>query len=613
MRAGEDLTFASAGTVCNLAGTIMKTIGQIALLSLAGILLSGCDKGNGTKIVDRGNATVTEPPLVVPCQPGKPGGRLVIASFGDPKTFNPITENESSSTDIIRLLFMGLAALDTQTQEVRPGLAHKWNVEADQKTWTFHLRKGVVWSDGKPLTADDVVFTWQVVYDPKINNVTADLFKIDGKNFEVTKVDDLTVKVVTPEPYAPFIEYFGSVPIIPQHVLAPKVAAGEFESAYGINTPPAEMVTCGPFNLKQFKPGEFTLLERNPRFFMVDAEGQSLPYLDTLIYKVVPDMNAMSLAFLNDECDVHENVRPDEYDKFRGEADKGKFKLTELGLGLERGFLWFNMNPEKDKNGKALVSPTKLKWFTNTKFRQAISYAMDRPSIVKSIYANRAAPNYSFVSQANSKWYNPDTPQYPFDLGKAKALLKEIGIEDRDGNGLLEDAEGNVIEFIMNTNTGNPVREKLATMIASDLKKLGVKLVYQPIEFNSLVSKINNTKDYECILMGLGGGGVDPASSMNVLLSNGFTHQWYPRQTKPATEWEARIDTLMNEQIKTLDQSKRKKLFDEVQHILGEQMPMIYTTSPKIYSAYRGSLGNVRPTALSSYRVTWNAEELFFK
>ena len=191
--------------------------------------------------------------MVSTCEPGISGGRLRIATFGDPKTFNPITENESSSQDIIRLLFSGLINLDVPTQKVQPGLAHAWEVAADQKTWIFKLRKGLLWSDGKPLTADDVIFTWEVIYHPKINNVTSDLFKIDGKNFEVTMVDELTVKVVTPEPYAPFIEYFGSVPILPRHTLEGMVKKGEFESAYGINTPPAELVSCGPFVLKMFK------------------------------------------------------------------------------------------------------------------------------------------------------------------------------------------------------------------------------------------------------------------------------------------------------------------------------------------------------------------------
>jgi peptide/nickel transport system substrate-binding protein len=559
-------------------------------------------------------APLPEKPLVARCEPGTPGGRLVIATFGDPKTFNPITENESNSQDIIRFLFSGLVSVDTPTQEVGPGLAESWKAEADQKTWTFVLRKGVVWSDGRPLTADDVVFTWEVIYHPEIDNVTADLFKIDGKKFEVTKLDALTVRVVTPEPYAPFIEYFGSVPIIPRHVLEPAVKEKRFASAYGINTPPTELVGCGPFKLKQFKPGEFTLLERNPSYFAVDMKGQRLPYLDAVMYTVVPDMNAMSLRFLKGEADVHENVRPDEYERFKTEADKGQFTLRELGLGLERGFLWFNQNTNLHaKTGQPIVAPHRLAWFRNPKFRQAISHAIDRPSIVKTIYASRAFPNYGFVSMENKKWNNPEVAKYPFDLAKARALLKEIGIEDRNSDGLLEDAAGRVVEFTLSTNTGNSVRERTAVLIQDDLKKLGVKLVFQPVEFNTLVAKINNTYDYDCILLGLGGGGTDPASSMNVLKSDGFTHQWFPRQKTPATDWEARIDFLMNAQIKTLDFPQRKKLYDEVQAILAEQQPMIYTVAPIVYSAVRADLGNVRPTVLSSYRISWNAEELYFK
>ncbi|MST00020.1 MAG: ABC transporter substrate-binding protein [Pedosphaera sp.] len=587
---------------------------SLLLLPLLCLLACGKKEPSANAPSKPAAAPLPEKPLVAQCEPGVHGGRLVIATFGDPKTFNPITENESSSTDIIRLLFTGLVSVDTQTQTVGPGLAESWKVEEDQKTWTFTLRKGVVWSDGRPLTADDVIFTWEVIYHKEIDNVTADLFKIDGKQFAVTKVDDYTVKVVTPAPYAPFIEYFGSVAIIPRHVLEPEVAKKQFAAAYGINTAPEKLVGCGPFKLKQFKPGEFTLLERNPNYYAVDTKGQRLPYLDTVIYTVLPDMNAMSLRFLKGEADMHENVRPDEYERFKTEADKGKFILRELGLGLERGFLWFNQNTNRNaKTGAPLVAAHKLNWFRNAKFRQAISHAIDRPSIVKAIYAGRAYPNYGFVSLENKKWNNPEVAKFPFDLARSRSLLKEIGIEDRNNDGLLEDATGQVIEFVLTTNTGNSVRERTAVLIQDDLKKLGVKLVFQPIEFNTLVAKINNTYDYDCILLGLGGGGTDPASSMNVLKSEGFTHQWFPRQKTPATDWEARIDFLMNEQIKTLDFPERKKLFDEVQAILSEQQPMIYTVAPIVYSAVRSDLGNVRPTVLSSYRISWNAEELYFK
>ena len=598
----------------------------IALVPVLLLLLAGCDKksdpGTPGTSATQTRPSAGPPPegaLIAKCEPGIPGGRLVIATFGDPKTFNPITANESSSEDIIRFLFASLVNMDWITQEIEPVLAESWTVAEDKKTWTFKLRKNLRWSDGHPLTADDVIFTWDVIYNPKIDNVTADLFKLDGKNFQVTKVDDLTIKVVTPDIYAPFLENFGgSVPILPKHILSKSVADGTFVSAYGVNTKAADIVGSGPFKIKQFKPGEFTLLERNPHYFVVDKLGQRLPYLDNVIYTVVPDMDAMLLRFLTGESDAHENIRPEDYERFKTEADKGKFQLLDMGFGLERGFLWFNQNTnlKTNQNTKvvsAIVEPKKLKLFRNQKFRQAISYAIDRNSIVKSVYAGRAQPSFGFVSPGNKKWYNGNLPQYNYDKTKALALLAEIGIKDRKGNGVLEDEDGNKVEFVLNTNTKNSMRDKMSVLIQDDLKKLGITLVYQPVDFNALVDKINNTYDYDAILLGLGGGGTDPSSSMNVLQSSGFTHQWFPRQKTPATEWEARIDFLMNAQLKTLDFAERKKFFDEVQQILSEQVPMIYTTTPFSYAAVRSDLGNLRPTVLSSYRVTWNAEELYFK
>ncbi len=599
----------------------MKPIFTMAMACVAALFLAGCGKEAGSGNTSGGsaraeNAPLAEPPLVAKCAPGSPGGRLVVAEFGEPKTFNPITQNEGSSEVITRFLFMALLNLDWESQTVTPALAHSWKVEPDQKTWTFQLRKGLKWSDGHPLTADDVVFTLNdVVYNTNVNNVLRDSVTVDNKPFTVTKVDDLTVKVVTPEIFAPFEETFGAgVPIVPKHILASAAAEKRFEAAYGVNTRPQDLVCNGPFKLKQFKPGELIWVERNPHFFEVDSLGQRLPYLDDIIYTVVPDFNAMALRFLGGKSDAHENVRADEVERFREESKKGKFSLLELGLGLERGFLWFNQNTNMNaKTGKPLVDPKKLRWFRDKRFRQAMACAIDRESIVRSIYAGRARANFGYITEANRKWHNPNVKQHRYDLAKARALLKEMGIEDRNGDGALEDADGTPIEFVLNTNTGNNIREKIAVLIQEDLKNLGIRLVFQPMDFNTLVSKIDNSHDYEAILLSLGGGSVDPSSSMNVLRSDGFTHQWFPRQKAPATPWEARIDELMNAQLKTLDFAQRKKLFDEVQEILSDEAPMIYTVSPISFAAVRSDLGNLRPTVLSYYRVTWNAEELYFK
>jgi peptide/nickel transport system substrate-binding protein len=290
-----------------------------------------------------------------------------------------------------------------------------------------------------------------------------------------------------------------------------------------------------------------------------------------------------------------------------------RFKLIELGVGTERDFLWFNLNTNVNAAGQPLVNPAKAKWFGNKNFRQAVSCAIDRDRLVREVYAGRAQPILDFISSENQKWSNTNVPHFGYDLNRARALLSEAGIKDRNGDGVLEDAEGNAIEFTVFSNTGNPVREKSAALITEDLRRLGFKVTYRPVEFRALVEKINATFDYECVLMGLGGGGVDPASQINVLKSSEPLHQWFPNQPAPASEWEARIDSLMDAQMRTLDLASRKKFFDEVQAILAEQLPMIYTVAPFHFAAARPELANLRPTVLSPYRLTWNAEELYFK
>ena len=595
-----------------------NSFARIAAVFAATIVcLSGCGKKAETAPQKTaGSYPLPDPPLVANCKPGIPGGRLVIAEPGDPKTFNPITANESSSMDIYRFLFASLLGADSVTQEVEPGLAESWTNTPDGKTWTFKLRKNLRWSDGEPLTADDVVFTFNdVIYNPGVDNVTRDALQVDGKPFTVTKIDDLTIRVVTPDIYAPFLEAFGAgVPILPKHILAKTVADKTFASAYGINWKPEDIVGSGPFRLKEYKTAQSVLLERNPWFFEVDRKGQRLPYCDNIVFTVVPDRNAISLRFLSGECDVHDYIYANEYDHFKTESANGKFQLLEPGIGMETDFFWFNENTNVDaKTGQPCVDPKKLKWFRNVKFRQACAYAIDRDSLIRSVFSGRAIPNYGFVTPGNKKWFNPDIPQYPHDLARARELLKEIGIEDRNGDGMLEDADGNTIEFVFNTNIENNSRMKAAVLIQADLQKLGFKVVLQHVEFNTLIHKIDDTHEYECVLMGLFGGATDPCFQANVIRSDGYTHQWFPREKQPSTSWEARLDFLMNDLSKTLDFAGRKKDFDEVQRILAEQQPMIFTVTPYYYAAARSDIGNLRPTALSFYRVTWNAEELYFK
>lgn len=587
---------------------------MVSIFAAAIFCFSGC----GKKSAPAGNSAVNyplpDPPLVADCNPGIRGGRLIMSTFVDPKTFNAITGNEQSSADIYRFLFSSLLGYDPNTQEVSPGLADWWTNAPDNKTWTFHLRKNLRWSDGQPITADDVVFTCNdLIYNTNINPVIADALRVDGKDFTVTKVDDLTVRVVTPDIYAPFLTTFGAgVPIMPKHILEKYVADGTFDSAYGINWKPQDIVGSGPFLIQDYKPAQYVLLERNPYFFEVDSNGTRLPYFDNIIYSIVRDWNTMSLRMLHGDDDIDDEIKPDEYDTFKAAEAAGKIKLLEPGPGADDGFIVFNQNTNMDKDGRPLVDPVKLKWFRNTKFRQAIAYAIDRDAIVKTVYSGRSEPEYGFVTRGNKKWFDPNTPKYAHDPAKALELLKEIGIEKRNGDNFLTDANGNKIEFVLNTNTGNDMRQKMCLLIASDLEKIGIRVIFQPIEFNALNDKIDNTHDFECILISEGGP-PDPAASMNILKSSGFSHNWFPQQKTPSTKWEARIDQLMDAQLKTLDFSERKKDFDEVQEILGEQQPEIWIVVPIYYAAAKTTIGNIKVTPFDIDHVSWNAEELYFK
>ena len=596
---------------------------KIPLIQLVGILavvtaLSGCGKNTETSLQKNSaaNYPLPDPPVVVNCQPGVRGGQFVICELREPKTFNFLMADESSSRYIGRFLFWGLLNFDVPTQTVKPALAEFWTNSPDGKTWTFRLRKNLRWSDGVPLTADDVIFTWNdVIYNPQIPNPVRDQFIIEGKKFTVTKLDDLTIQVTTPEVYAPFLQAFGyDVPIYPKHTLA-QYANASFPSVYGVNWNPKDIVCDGPYFLKQYKQAEYAVLERNPYFLEVDTNGTRLPYFDQIIFTVVPDFNAQSLRFLSRESDADDLIYPYDYDQFKTASANGKFTLLEPGIGLETTFFWFNQNTNINvQTGKPYVDPVKLKWFRNIKFRQAISYAINRDAIIRSVLYGRGIAQYGFLTQGYQNWYNPNTKTYPYDPAKAIELLKEIGIEKRSGDTFLTDTDGNKIEFVFNTNVENEARKKMAILITADLQKIGINAIFQPVEFNTLITRMDDTFDYDCILLGnYSDTGTDPYGSMSILKSSGYDHYWFSRQKTPVTPWEARIDQLLDAQMQTLDMTDREKDFNEVQEILAEQVPMIFTVTPMYYAAIRSDIGNVRATPLSYYRATWNAEELYFK
>ncbi len=574
------------------------------------LLAAGCGKNAETP-----GATphaLPEPPRIATCEPGQPGGRLVLAATASPVTFNPVFALDAASDQIVRLLFGTLVQFDFARQEVTPGLAESWSVAPDGKTWTFKLRRGLRWSDGHPLTSADATFTWNdVIYNPRTKAPLASVFRLDGRGFAVSTPDELTIVVVTPEVFAPFLEFFGSVPLLPQHALKTAAGSGDFPLAYGVDVRPDKIVSSGPFRLRESRTGQFTLLEKNPEYWTTDRVGQRLPYLDE-VQVIVAGAEGVIKPLLDGQSDVCETIKAEDFTNVQAAAALGRFRLLELGPGSGRDFLWFNQNTNVNRiSGQPFVPPQKLAWFRNAAFRQAVSCAIDRERIAHEAFGGHAVPCETYLGAETVRWNNPNVPRFGFDRERARALLAQAGLVDRTGDGLAKDAAGHPCEIVLLTNAGNPTREKVATLIAEDLRRIGVRLLIQLVPFSTLERRINEEFNYEAVLMGLSGGGADPAAHLNVLLSAEPLHQWFPSQPRPSTEWEAHVDRLMTAQMRTLNFAARKQAFDEVQAILAEQLPMIYTVTPILHAATRTNLMNLRPAVLAPSGVTWNAEELW--
>ncbi|MDZ4744089.1 MAG: ABC transporter substrate-binding protein [Verrucomicrobiota bacterium] len=602
----QDRSYGILNGACALTVQGWGRLSSLPVFCLSALLLISCSAKKQEIFVDRN--PIPEDAVMVKSQPGKFGGVYLSATFGDPKTFNPVMAEESSSTDIIGFVFKGLTEYNSKTQQAEPSLAKSWEVAADQKTWTFHLRKGIKWSDGTPLTADDVVFTFNdVIYNPKIVNRERDYLSIDGKPFTVTKIDDETVQIVTPDIYAPLTTFIGTS-ILPKHKLEQAVKEGKFESTWGVNAALTDIVGTGPYTIESYIPGQRTVLTRNPHYWKVNTLKERLPYINKIVFNVVPDMNAVLMRFLAGES-YDLGVRPEDVATVKKKVDEsGKITMIDRGPSTTINFLWFNMNQGKNpKTQKPFVDSVKLKWFQNQKFRQAVSHSINRNGIIQSVLLGLGTPLWGIKNEAD-KWNNPNVRKYPYDLDAARKLLQEAGFK-YNAQGKLLDESGNPVAWTLLTNQGNNTREQIGNILVEDFQKLGMDVQLKTVDFNALVNKITDTYDYDAIMLGLGGGAPDPVSSMSVLMSSGRMHQWYPNQKTPATPWEARIDELMQKQLKTLDEKKRREYFDEVQMIMSEESPYIYTVTPQSYAAYYNFIKNIDIPPQGS--ILWNFDELW--
>jgi peptide/nickel transport system substrate-binding protein len=534
------------------------------------------------------------------------GGTLVSSLRSEPRTFNRIASTGVPVELYSILTGSKLVRVNRATQEVEPALVESWEISPDNRTYTLKLRDGVTWSDGAPFTSADVVFSFQAIYDPKTGSPLDSVLRIAGKPLAVTAPDARTVVVNLPGTFGAGIALLDNVTIVAKHKHEAALKAATFAQEMGVATPPADLLSIGPFTLTSYSPGQRLVFDRNPRYWKKDVAGTPLPYLDQVILEIVPDQNAELVRLQSGQFDtLQQQVRPEDIATLRPLEQQGKLKLIELGVAADADSFFFNLR------SPYWAKDPRRDWITRKEFRRAISHAIDREHFANTVFLGAGVPIWGPVTPGNQRWFSPNVPRRGYSLERAREILAGLGLTNRDADEWLEDAKGTEAQFSVLAYKGNSSIERSSAILRDELKKIGVKVDVVLLEQGAVLQRMFKG-DFESILLIFNATNLDPAMNPDFWLSSGSAHVWNIGQPKPATEWEKEIDDLMGVVMTSVDAAERKRSFDQAQMIFAENLPVIYFVAPRLYMAVSARVGGLSPSILRP-QLLWNVDRMTVK
>lgn len=525
---------------------------------------------------------------------------IVATLRTEPESFNRLVSATAAVDVITNLIHAPLIKIDRQTGLVMPWLAERWDA-LSPTSFRLHLARDVRFSDGAPFTSADVAFTFRALYDARVNSAAASVLRINGQPLAITAEDAHTVRIDFPAPYGPGLAILDFLPMLPRHRLEEALAAGRFAEAWAASAPPDTIVGLGPFIVREARAGESITFARNPHYFRRDQlprEGLA----ETLVVRVVPDQSAEMVQLESGAADlVTSGLRAEDIAAFRALEQQGRVRLHDVGAALDPNALWFNLKPG---------APVSLDrpWLQRTELRQAISRAVSRQRIVDTVFLGAGEAVITPVTTGHGTWHATDVVPPPHDPEEAARLLASIGLEDRNGDGVREDANGRDARIALLTQRGHTTRERTASIVQEDLRRIGLAVDVVPLETGALIARIGSG-DYDAVLFGLQTSSVDPAVNPDFWLPSGPFHLWNPAQPAPATEWEARLASLMDTVAHSADQQERRRAFHDVQRLFAAELPAIYFAVPRVVAATSARLTGVKPAVLLPH-VLWMPEAL---
>lgn len=465
------------------------------------------------------------------------GGIMISAMTAEPSGLIYMVAGESASAAIASNIFNALLKYNA-TLDLEGDLAESWKISDDQKTITFKLKPNLSWADGKPLTSADVLFTWKSVTDEKTRSPYASDYQLVKK---AEAPDALTFTVTYDQAYAPALDSWSGLQILPKHLLKDQ----DLHTTAFARKP----VGSNYYKLDIWKNGENIQLSRNAKSVLGPAQ------IDKLITRIIPDNSAQFLELMADNIDTM-GLDPIKYSRIipaRPELQKNLNLYKELGNSYT--YMGFNL---------------KHKPFDDARVRKAINYAIDKQEIIDGVYLGLGI-NIASPYKPGTRWSNPSLQPYPYDPAKAKALLKEAGFVDTDGDGIVE-RDGKPFAFEIITNQ-NKEREKSAVLIQRRLKEVGIDVNIRAIEWASFISRFIKTGDFDVVVLGWGLG-LDP-DQYNIWHSS----QQAPGQFNFIGYNNPTIDKLLEQGRTELDPDKRMRIYHEFSKVLLEDCPIVYLSA----------------------------------
>ncbi|MCP2727567.1 ABC transporter substrate-binding protein [Limnofasciculus baicalensis] len=548
-----------------------------------------------------------------------PESQIIVSTSAEPSTFNPQLMQEGSG--ILTFLYEGLIR-ENGEGEIQPALAESWQISQDSKQIIFNLRKNLKWSDGVPLNADDVVFTYKDVYtNTAIPSYAKDFLQI-GQNRRfptVKKLDNWRVEFTLPQPFAPFIRTT-KLEILPAHILRSSItnkdSAGRplFLSTWGTDTPPNQIITNGPYQLETYVPGERMIFRKNPYYWRKDDLGNPQPYIERIVQNTVSSDDTALIQFRSGGLDFFQ-VKSHYFSLLKREKKKGNFTIYNGGAQTGTTAIMFNLN-KGTRNGQPLIDPIKSRWFNMVEFRQAVAYSINRPRLLNTIFGGLGALQNSPIAQQSPYYLSPQAglPVYDYNPQKAKELLITAGFL-YNNQGQLFDASGNRVRFTLTANASNKVLQNMAPLIQEDLSQIGIQVDVNTIAVGLVVDKLMNRLDWDCQIMDGFPMTIEPNETINFWSPEGNWH-FFNRQPQagqtPITnqevaDWEQKIADLYIEGAGELAESKRQEIYGEIQQLSQEYLPFIYLVNSLSMVAVRNSIQGVKHSALSG--TFWNIYE----